>query len=136
MTESVQPAEKDLVGIKGWLLLYTIGPVGFSIANYLANSIEWWHKTTYDSDVGGPSIVFLALYLVGLYLLIMVQKPITRAYHIGLTSFMAAAYLTLAFITNDRVWWSSFIATTIWAVYWVTSKRVRATYCQDTGQGA
>ncbi len=135
MTDADQPAEKSLVGIKGWLLLYAI-VVGLQASSLLGKVMAQWRSDVY-LGVGDrlTTIFFFIAYLVGLYFLLEVRKPITRKYHIGLNCFWAATLLLLAALMGDLDLWADCVAMSIWAAYWVRSKRVRATYCQDTGQG-
>ena len=90
MTDSDQFVEKNLAGVKGWLLVYAIGPAGFGVLAALAEAAELWRYGGDDLEwlIG---IVLLFVYPVGLYLLIAVRKQFTRVYHIGLTGFIAGA---------------------------------------------
>ncbi|TDJ38409.1 MAG: hypothetical protein E2O53_00355 [Gammaproteobacteria bacterium] len=78
MTDAEQPAEKDLVGIKGWLLLDAI-LLALRTA-FLLGIVSWGIQWGDISDVTERLIWILALtvFLVGLYLLIVVRRPITR----------------------------------------------------------
>ncbi len=134
MTESVHPAEKDLVGIKGWLLFYVIGPGILGTLWGVTDAIIWGIS-------GHPAYrlifsVLITANVLGLYLIFAVRKPITRTYHIWLNLIWAGFW---AFTTVELLdWpqgWGAVLALLIWASYWIGSKRVRATYCQDTGQG-
>ena len=82
MTDAEQPAEKDLVGIKGWLLLDAI-LLALRTA-FLLGIVSWGIQWGDISDVTERLIWILALtvFLVGLYLLIVVRRPITRYFHI------------------------------------------------------
>ncbi len=133
MTDSDQSVEKNLAGVKGWLLVYAIGPAGFGVLAALAEAAELWRYGGDDLEwlLG---IVLLFVYPVGLYLLIAVRKRFTRIYHIGLTGFMAAALAVLAISTSDLVAVGSCAGMSIWMVYWIRSKRVRQTYCDNAGQ--
>ncbi len=121
-------AEKDLVGIKGWLLLYAIKFVlGTAV---LLLSMVWGEM----SDVEGRVIgIFLLIGVwVGLYLLIEVRRPFTRYYHIGLNVFFAAIFALEAILTPALVFGlANCTENSIWTAYWIRSKRVRATYCHD-----
>lgn len=136
MTDSDQPAEKDLVGIRGWLLVYAI-VAGLQTVNLLRKVFEQWQSDSIV-DLGGrlTTIFFFLAYLIGLYFLLEVRKPITRTYCIALNSFWAATLLILAWLIGGVDLWAACVFMTIWAVYWFRSERVRATYCQNARQGA
>jgi len=127
VTNSDQSAEKNLTGVKGWLLIYAIGPAGFGVLAALAAVAELWRYGGDDLEwlIG---IVLLLVYSAGLYLLIAVRKRFTRIYHIGLTGFMAAALAVLAISTRDPVAALSCAGMSVWMGYWTISRRVRQTY--------
>jgi len=129
VTDADQPAEKSLIGIKGWLLLYAI-VVGLQASSLLGKVMAQWRNDVY-LGVGDrlTTIFFFIAYLVSLYFLLEVRKPITRKYHIGLNGFWAATLALLAALTGDLDLWAGCGAMSIWAAYWIGSKRVRATYC-------
>jgi len=133
VTDSDQSVEKNLAGVKGWLLIYIIGPAGFGVLAALTEVAELWRYGGDDLEwlIG---IAFLFVYSVGLYLLIAVRKQFTRVYHIGLTGFMAAALAVLAILTSDLVAAGSCAGMSVWMGYWIRSKRVRQTYCDNAGQ--
>lgn len=133
MIDKDQSAEKIRVRIRGWLLVYAIGPAGFGILAALDEVAGLWRYGGDDLEwlLG---IVFLIVYSVGLYLLIAVRKRFTRVYHIGLTGFMAAALAAIAISTSDPVAAVSCAGMSVWMAYWTRSKRVRQTYCNNAGQ--
>ncbi len=130
MIDADHSVEKNLAGIKGWLLVYAIGPAGFGILAALSEVAELWRYGGDDIEwlLG---IVLLIIYSVGLYLLIAVRRPFTRLYHIGLTGVMAAALAVIAISTSDPVAAVAFAGMSVWSVYWLRSNRVRQTYCSD-----
>ena len=128
MADQNQPAEKDLVGIKGWLLFYTI--LRWLGAAVLL-SMQW--RVIPDVAERSAGIFVLTLILVGLYFLSVVRRPITRYYHIGLNCLWAALFAVFSILTPSLQQWLSFAESSIWAVYWIRSKRVWETYCQDAG---
>ena len=71
-------AEKNLAGVKGWLLVYAIGPAGFGILAALGEVTELWRYGGDDIEwlLG---IVLLIIYSIGLYLLIAVRKQFIPA---------------------------------------------------------
>lgn len=127
MTNSDQSTKKNLTGVKGWLLVYAIGPAGFGVLAALTAVAELWRYGGDDLEwlIG---IVLLLVYSAGLYLLIAVRKQFTRIYHIGLTGFMAAALAVLAISTRDPVAALPCAGMSVWMAYWTRSKRVRQTY--------
>ena len=135
MADPDQPAEKDLVGIKGWLLLYVIGP------GILGTLFTVTDVMMYGSPSGIPLhpaywlifSVFVTGNVIGLYLIFGVRKPITRTYHIWL-NFIWASIAAFTAVVGTRTGWGMVLGLLIWAAYWIGSKRVRATYCQDVGQ--
>jgi hypothetical protein len=128
MIDTVQSAEKNQLPIRGWLLVYAIGPAGFGVLAALAQVTDLWR---YGGDYLEwlTGIVLLLAYLVGLYLLIAVRRRFTRFYHIGLTGFMAVALALIAVLTSDPAAAAACAGMTIWIGYWTRSKRVRQTYC-------
>ncbi len=131
MTDAVNPAEKDLVGIKGWLLVYAIL---FALRTAFLLGIVLLGMQWGDiSDVRERLIGILALtvLLIGLYLLIVVRRPITWYYHIGLNCSFAAIFAWMAILTLTLGSLATCAGHSIWAAYWIRSKRVRATYCKD-----
>ena len=130
MTDTDQPVEKNLARIRGWLLVYAIGPAGFGVLAALLAVAELWRYGGDDLE-WSLGIVLLIVYSVGLYLLIAVRKRFTRYYHIGLTGFMATALASIAISTSDPVAAVSCAGMTVWMGYWIRSKRVRQTYCSD-----
>ncbi len=133
MGDTDQSVEKDLAGVKGWLLVYAIGPAGIGVLAALVEVSELWR---YGADALEYllGIVFLIVYAVGLYLLIAVRKRFTRIYHMGLTGFMAAALAIVTISTRDPVAAVACAGMSVWSGYWLRSKRVRQTYCKNTGQ--
>ncbi len=133
MIDSGQSAEKNLAGVKGWLLVYAIGPAGFGILAALGEVAELWRYGGDDLEwlLG---IVLLIIYSIGLYLLIAVRKQFTRLYHIGLTGVMAAALAVIAISTGDPVAAVACAGMSVWSGYWLRSNRVRQTYCNNARQ--
>jgi len=133
MIDTDQSVDKNLARMRGWLLVYAIGPAGIGIVAALAEMAELWRYGGDDLEwlLG---ILLLFVYSVGLYLLIAVRKRFTRVYHIGLTGFMAAALAIIAISTSDPVAAGSCAAMSVWTGYWIRSKRVRQTYCNNAGQ--
>ena len=128
MADSDQSVERNLSGVKGWLLVYAVGPSGFGVLAALAELAELWRYggDTLEWLIG---IAFLLVYSAGLYLIIAVRKRFTQIYHTGLTGFMAAALAVLAISTQDPVAAVSCAGMSVWMVYWIRSKRVQQTYC-------
>jgi hypothetical protein len=132
MIDTDQSVEKNLARIRGWLLLYAIGPAGFGILAALDEVADLWRYGGDDLEwlIG---IVLLVVYSTGLYLLIAVRKRFTRAYHIGLTGFMAVALAAIAISTSDPVAAVSCAGMSAWMGYWTKSQRVRQRYCNNAG---
>ena len=133
VTDSNQALEKDLTGVRGWLLIYAIGPAGFGVFAALAQITDLWR---YGGDelewlIG---IALFVAYATGMHMLIAVRNRFTRVYHIGLTGFMAAALAVLAVSTRDPVAGASCAGMSVWVGYWARSKRVRQTYCNNAMQ--
>jgi len=128
MVDTDHPAEKTRPHIRGWLLVYAIGPAGFGILAALSAVIE---LLRYGGDIPewSGAMFLLILYSVGLYLLIAVRAKLTRNYHIGFTAFMAIALAALAFASRDPAAVIACAGMSIWLAYWARSKRVRQTYC-------
>ena len=133
MLDADQSVEKNLAGVKGWLLVYAIGPAGIGVLAALVEVSELWR---YGADALEYllGIVFLIVYAAGLYLLIAVRKRFTRIYHMGLTGFMAAALAIVTISTRDPVAAVACAGMSVWSGYWLRSKRVRQTYCKNAGQ--
>ncbi len=130
MIDTDQPVEKKLARVRGWLLVYAIGPAGFGLLAALLAVAELWRYGGDDLEwILG--IVLLIVYSVGLYVLIAVRTRFTRYYHIGLTGFMAAALALIAISTRDPVAVVPCAGMSVWMGYWIRSKRVRQTYCND-----
>jgi len=136
VTDADQPAEKNLVGIGGWLLFYVIlqilstfgvlfTVVGVLTTPDLARSPYFF--------IAGPAIIAT---VIGLYLIFGVRKPITRIFHIWFNIIWAgyAAFITLVSGELGPGGLTAVIPALSWMLYWMTSERVWATYCQDTGQ--
>ncbi len=133
MIDTDQSTEKKRVRIRGWLLVYAIGPAGFGVLAALVEVAELWRYGADDLE-WLMGVVFLFVYSVGLYLLIAVHKRFTRVYHIGLTGMMAAALAAIAISTRDPVAAVSCAGMSVWMGYWTRSLRVRQTYCTNAGQ--
>jgi hypothetical protein len=133
VADSDQSLEKDLTGVRGWLLLYAIGPAGFGVIAALDQAAELWRYGGDELEWLIGIALFLA-YSTGLYMLIAVRNRFTRVYHIGLTGFMAAALAVLAISTRDPVAAGSCVGMSVWVGYWTRSKRVRQTYCNNATQ--
>ena len=133
MADSDQSVERNLSGVRGWLLVYAIGPAGFGVLAALAELAELWR---YGGD-GLEWLIGIALLLVystGLYLLIAVRQRFTRAYHMTLTGFMAVALAAIAISTRDPIAALACAGMSVWMAYWTRSKRVRQTYYVNAGQ--
>jgi hypothetical protein len=133
MVAKDQSEEKAQLRIRGWLLVYAIGPAAFGVLAALAQVIELWSYGA-DKHEWLVGIVFLITYLIGLYSLIALRQRFTRFYHIGLTGCMAAALAALAILTRDPAAAGACAGMSVWLAYWIRSKRVRQTYCNDTAQ--
>ena len=130
MTDLDQLGKQDLVGIKGWLLFYVVS----SIIGILSLIFE-------ALFIGLPThlfyrlfmSVFLAAFLVEIYLILQIRKPVTRSYVIWLN--LIVAWL-LVFSSIQVKTFSRHLVETIgllvWVGYWIGSKRVRATYCRES----
>ena len=130
MSDTNRSVDENLARIRGWLLVYAIGPAGFGNLAAIAAVADLWR---YGGDglewlIG---VVLLIVYATGLYLLIAIRNRFTRFYHIGLTGFMAAALAIIAISTRDPIAAGSCAGMSIWMGYWMRSKRVRQTYCSD-----
>jgi hypothetical protein len=104
-----------LYGIRGWLLVYLIGPVGLNLL-WLIMSMG----TFIDQGLIAFGVAFLLLIAIALFSL-FAEKPWVRVYHICFNLIFAALLLT------QLSPFAAFMA--VWAVYWFVSKRVRRTYC-------
>ena len=127
VTNVGQPVEKDLVGIEGWLLIYTI----LRSLGAVLLGMQWRVIPDVEGRLAGG--FFLTVILVGLYLLIKVRKPITRNYHIGFNCFTTAILAIFSILTPSLLQWLGFAESFAWVMYWIRSKRVRATYCRASG---
>ncbi len=129
MTDADQAAETDLVGIKGWLLLYVIGPGILGTLWGVTDAVIWGVS-------GHPAYrlifsVLITANVLGLYLIFVVRKPITQTYHIWLNFIWAGFWAFTAVESGGPQVWGAVAALLILALYWIGSKRVRATYCQN-----
>ena len=132
MIDADQPAEKDLVGIGGWLLFYVILQILFTLFTVMV--------ALYSPDLArSPDFIegsAIITTVIGLYLIFGVRKPITRIFHIWFNIIWAgyAAFITLISGELGPGGLTAVIPALSWMLYWMTSERVWATYCQDTGQ--
>ena len=135
MTDADKPAEKSLIGIRGWLLLYVIQEIFVTLATVLDVLTFPDLPRSRDFFIDGSLTIAI---VIGLYLIFGVRKPITRIFHIWLNIIwvgywafinMESGELGLGFEGMAAV-----IPSSIWVLYWMASKRVWATYCQDAGQ--
>ena len=129
MTDAEQTAESDLVGIKGWLLLYVIWPG-------IIGTLQGVTLTLIMGSSDFPAYLFVLPVLItanviGLYLIFRVRKSITQTYHIWLNFIWVSFWAFNAVESGGLVVWGSALGPLIWAAYWIRSKRVRATYCQN-----
>ena len=122
-----QPVKSVLVGIEGWLFIYTI------LRSLGAVLVGVQLRVFPDVEGRLAGAFSLTLILVGLYLLIKVRKPITRNYHIGFNGFFAAIFGIFAILTPSLPQWLAFAESFAWVMYWIRSQRVRATYCRASG---
>ena len=128
MTDADEPVENIRVTIRGWLLVFAIGPIGLGslaaldevalLLRYGGDGIEWL-----------LGFFLLIVYSTGLYMLIAVRRRFTRIYHMGLTGLMAAALAAIAYVTADPVAAGACAGMSAWMVYWYRSQRVQKTYC-------
>jgi len=127
VTDADQPAEKDLVGIEGWLLFYVIT----TITGILWVGLE---TNVHSAELYSVGLLII-LNALGLYLIFKIRKPITQKYHIWL-NLILAVFTALGSIQLDMPsGLPAVLVMLVWASYWIGSKRVRATYCQNAGQG-
>ena len=129
MTDADQPAKNDLVSIKGWLLCYVIGPGILGTLWGVTDAIIWGVS-------GHPAYrlifsVLITANLIGLYLIFGVRKSITQIYHIWLNFNWAGFWAFTAVESGGPQGWGAVSALLIWALYWIGSKRVGATYRQN-----
>ena len=128
MTDADETTKKSRVPIRGWLLVYAIGPMGLGVLAALDEMAQLFRY-------GGDDIEWLLgfflliVYLAGLTLLIAVRRRFTRIYHMGLTGLMAAALAAIAYSTADPVAAGACAGMSAWMVYWYRSQRVQKTYC-------
>ena len=135
MADADKPAEKSLIGIRGWLLFYVILEIFVTLATVLdvLTFPDFPRSPVFFID-GSLTIAIV----IGLYLIFGVRKPITRIFHIWLNIIWVGYW---AFINMESgelglgpEGMIAVIPSFIWVLYWMSSKRVWATYCQDAGQ--
>ena len=116
------PYLDPLYGIKGWLLLYLIGPMGLNCF-WLLTSMQQFRAT--DMMILFAGLLFFNV--VGL-ILMFVEKPWVRTYHLVYTSIIGGVLLAsgaLMFSVPGLVFG---VIMALWAGYWFRSKRVARTY--------
>ena len=117
-----------LVGIKGWLLFYVITTI-IGVFYLLTDPLILIGNVhpAYRIFIG----VLVASGLISLYLIFNIRKPITRTYNIWL-NLIEAAFVGFGSFQLDLLPTGipTVIVLLVWAVYWIGSKRVRATYCR------
>lgn len=105
-----------LYGIRGWLLVYMIGPVGLNLLFTIM-----WMPVYVEADIVGFAAPIVLLNVIALFSL-FIEKPWVRIYQIFFTLSTAALNLLEP---------SPAAAVMIaWAIYWFVSKRVKRTYCK------
>lgn len=122
--DKAQPTERSIVGIAGWLFLYLI-KLAIGVILVVIEIL----RTVLDLEDLAIAVTVLIIVLIGLYMLVLVRKPITRHYHIGINCLAAALYIATMIVEPFSPYWLSMIAeSVIWTIYWKISKRVHATY--------
>ena len=106
-----------MYGIRGWLLVYLIGPIGLNLL-WLIMSI----RSFVDQGLIAFGVAFLLLIAIALFSL-FAEKPWVRVYHICFNLIFAALLLL------QPSPFAIFMAVS--AVYWFVSKRVKRTYCNE-----
>lgn len=114
-TAPVSDYADPLYGIRGWLLVYLVGPIGLNLL-WLITSM----RTFVDQGLIAFGVAFLLLIAIAMFSL-FAEKPWVRVYHICFNLIFAVLLLLLPSP------FAAFMA--VWAVYWFVSKRVRRTYC-------
>ena len=134
VTDVDQPTEKSLVGIKGWLLLYVLVAIlGILLVVTTARSLTDPGALYYFST----DVPLAIATVIGLYMIFYVRKPITRTYHIWLSFIWSGEFLIYYIVIGLAPLLDVLVALVvivplllIWPIYWIRSKRVKATYCQ------
>jgi hypothetical protein len=129
MTDANQSADKDHVGIAGWLLFYVIT----TIVGILWTAIDPAYLVSNVHPVENYLVgLVITSNAIGLYLIFRVRKPITQTYHIWLNLLWAGFSAFGIILLGLSSGWPVVIVMLIWAFYWIGSKRVRNTYRGDT----
>lgn len=111
----VNDYDDPMYGIRGWLLVYLIGPIGLNLL-WLIMSM----RSFVDQGLIAFGVAFLLLIAIALFSL-FAERPWVRIYQICFNLIFAALLLLQP---------SPFaILMAVWAVYWFVSKRVKRTYC-------
>ena len=104
-------------GIKGWLLVYCLGPLGIGSLMLMA-------AMQYDSGMGYLLLVNLVL----LYITINNRTPMTRTINIWANGLFAGLIFVSALSANVMEMFFQAIGASIWFFYWINSDRVKITY--------
>jgi hypothetical protein len=128
MIDADEPAEKNRVPIRGWLLVYAIGPMGLGVLAALDEVAQLFRYGGDDIEWLLGFFLFI-VYSTALYMLIAVRRRFTRIYHMGLTGLMAVALAAIAYSTADPVAAGACAGMSAWMIYWYRSQRVQKTYC-------
>ena len=118
---------RNLVGVRGWLLLYALTTFAGGIL------IPVWQ--IYDGSGAGVwdnltiEVIRILANSVGLLMIVFVREPVTRTLHIVLNSLVGIELMIYAAIEQaPYLVFGGLVGMLIWVSYWVKSKRVHATY--------
>jgi len=107
-------------GIRGWLLVYCIGPLGLGTLMLLLQVQSSQGSGTF---VG---LLFLNLYL--LYITIFNRTSTSRTVNIWANGFFSGIVLIEGLSTGNIEGVGAALGASIWFFYWLRSKRVKLTY--------
>jgi len=121
------PPKPAPVGIGGWLLLFQVYVVTQALVTLYAAVMLLRYENVWLPVTVGATI--LATFIVGM-LLIYAREPSARSYWIG--TMAVAAGMSLVSGISGRIRFVPALISTVWAyawaMYWLKSERVRATF--------
>ena len=106
MADADKPAEKDLVGIEGWLAIYVLLEILFILFTVVGvfnpPDSGGWHYFSADFLIWITEAIAV---VIGLHLIFYVRKPITRTYHIWLNFIWAGFWRLMPCYSGCRRYW-------------------------------
>lgn len=121
--EPAATGEEVISGVRGWLLVYVVGPGILGTLFSVATAQILW--SVLPSSDQAFLVFEVIANIVGMALIFTLRQPLTRWFHVALNG-IVAAYVVNGPLDPETI--ALFMAALVWGTYWLRSERVQNTF--------